>query len=535
MLIYANNFTLNPSGGPESVIKIVADWISGKENTPIANDLIARKSNDFKTRKGSNIKSCSTISEEGTRRYPFLFSIQYRHSDKKSSGRSWITEVGLRQKEQNSALECSVLLKTEEISTKITNIPLATRPKLVEQLIEFCNPIGTPGNKLKHLNSESADAFLQTIDASTRNYPIVLLSADTQGIYPVDPERIRKQLVGLADTVSINKNEDTYKLGNKLGQRFICFGGAIKIVFPGRDGDYGYFYETKLYSPEEICELKSKEVTIENKVLQTITHRTNLPLSWRHVSLDMVKQANLQHQLNALIENSRANNQTDDLSVYIELLQTADTEITKKDEEIENLRREYQQSEQKATHLNWENRSLKNALGEKQQGEDNQRNNTTESSQVVDFLTALISEDFSVSAAVKVISNVYSERIRFLNSAIKSANDSSAVQPEVAWKCLRLLNKLATEYWQVVTARKGDQDAKTVFGRDVFAPKESDKLSAKGRKQRTFEYKGKQLYMEKHLKIGIKDSKATTIRIHFDWSDQEGIILVGHCGKHLDL
>lgn len=40
--------------------------------------------------------------------------------------------------------------------------------------------------------------------------------------------------------------------------------------------------------------------------------------------------------------------------------------------------------------------------------------------------------------------------------------------------------------------------------------------------------------MEKHLKHGVKDSKAETLRIHFEWLPSEKKLVVGHCGKHLN-
>jgi hypothetical protein len=40
--------------------------------------------------------------------------------------------------------------------------------------------------------------------------------------------------------------------------------------------------------------------------------------------------------------------------------------------------------------------------------------------------------------------------------------------------------------------------------------------------------------MMKHLKIGVKDSVAETLRIHFEWDDGDRKIIIGHCGSHLD-
>ncbi|MFV8646948.1 hypothetical protein ACNREK_22150, partial [Ralstonia pseudosolanacearum] len=59
-------------------------------------------------------------------------------------------------------------------------------------------------------------------------------------------------------------------------------------------------------------------------------------------------------------------------------------------------------------------------------------------------------------------------------------------------------------------------------------------LSNDGKKRRTFNYCGKDFLMEKHLKHGVKDSPAETLRVHFEWFSNEKKIVVGHCGPHLD-
>jgi hypothetical protein len=36
------------------------------------------------------------------------------------------------------------------------------------------------------------------------------------------------------------------------------------------------------------------------------------------------------------------------------------------------------------------------------------------------------------------------------------------------------------------------------------------------------------------LKIGVKPSDATTFRAHFHWDAAKRLVVLGHCGKHLD-
>lgn len=98
-----------------------------------------------------------------------------------------------------------------------------------------------------------------------------------------------------------------------------------------------------------------------------------------------------------------------------------------------------------------------------------------------------------------------------------------------------LLLKLVTDYRQCLLDGKGNHEACRVFGRNDFTTKESGNLSHKGRTARTFPYNGQDICMEQHLKIGVKDSEAHCLRVHFHWDAAAQKIVIGHCGKHLPL
>ena len=51
-------------------------------------------------------------------------------------------------------------------------------------------------------------------------------------------------------------------------------------------------------------------------------------------------------------------------------------------------------------------------------------------------------------------------------------------------------------------------------------------------KERTFRYNKEDLVMWRHLRIGVKESVAETIRVHFDWVATEKKLVIGWCGEH---
>ena len=81
---------------------------------------------------------------------------------------------------------------------------------------------------------------------------------------------------------------------------------------------------------------------------------------------------------------------------------------------------------------------------------------------------------------------------------------------------------------------RGDQHAKAAFGNNSYAQGEGETLTTDGRRRRTFNYRGRDFFMDKHLKIGVTHSPAETLRVHFEWLADEKRLIVGYCGKHLD-
>ncbi len=148
---------------------------------------------------------------------------------------------------------------------------------------------------------------------------------------------------------------------------------------------------------------------------------------------------------------------------------------------------------------------------------------------LVSFLPKLVQKNPSLEACLTAVQVIFADRITVLDSAYDSA--AAAHFFRYGEQAFDLLWKLATEYWELIRS-DGDTEARKVFG-SSYAPRESTKLSKDGQGRRTFQYQEKPVLMEKHLKIGVADTPAETLRVHFEWFANEDRIVIGHCGKHL--
>lgn len=151
-----------------------------------------------------------------------------------------------------------------------------------------------------------------------------------------------------------------------------------------------------------------------------------------------------------------------------------------------------------------------------------------------DSIVAIAGGAGTIVDALRTVAHVYSDRLIVLDSAWKSAN--AAVGFRKVSKAFDLLRRLGSDYWATLASGKPDSQAKEVFTKNEFAPDESDTVAnnKRGRKLRTFVYKGQPVEMLPHLKIGVKDSEYETLRVHFMWDAESRVIVIGHCGAHIN-
>lgn len=535
MLIYVNSFLFEPEQGPEQIIQLVAKWVGKRANSYVDGARLAEGIRELTIKDGSTLSSHATVSDGKQKIHPYFFCAWYSHRDEKTAGRKWGTEIGLHQEAEDKPVECSVLVKTDEVSARVSTPIQTTRPKLVEQLITSCKPLGkTPGLNVKRLDKESAQAFLREVEHKERNYSIVVMSPNRDSQYPVEPERLRSILVGLADLVVVPVLEDTFAIEEIVSRRYMAFGGALNIIFPLRDGYRAIFCESVLTRPDQIVNILQSGKSIESEVLAAITHRTNLPHSWRHISPEKVNQAIFRARFDRMIERAKASDRSDELKEYIDLLELADHEQRTKDNELVQIRSAYEKKDQEVRVLQADIYNLKHALSGKQSSDDKRSEIAEIFAPLRKSIADVLRTNPCLQQVVRLIAMLYSERVVFLDSAESSAKESDHGGFRQGAKACELLLKLVTDYWQQIANGDGDQQAKKVFGQNAYATNEASALSNEGKRRRTYNYNGREFFMEKHLKLGVKDSAAETLRVHFEWLAHEKRIVIGHCGKHLD-
>lgn len=142
---------------------------------------------------------------------------------------------------------------------------------------------------------------------------------------------------------------------------------------------------------------------------------------------------------------------------------------------------------------------------------------------------------YTPSQCLEIIENYSFGKLEVLQSAWESAKEIDDYFQN-GHKLLNLLARLVYDYLPNYL-QFGDTQGKNVFTDSEYAAQESSSVlnSKVLSEQRKFFYDGDFYVMKQHLKIGVSKDKKYTMRVHFMVDKERKKIVIGYCGKHLDL
>jgi hypothetical protein len=523
MIVYASRLQLIGANVLVDVRSAVCEWLDAK--------LRRCKSEEFLRSVGRHDLGDSMFLEvaaiEGRDRE--ALGIRFGHPDNVVAGREWHTEVGVDV--TPDASYCTVVLHAHDSSARVLTWPRATRPLVVQNIVKRCKLGRLTPSGVRRLTEVDADAFEYGVSDSARAFPIVQVSPLRNGGYPVDPQYLCDLLTGIAEVVLIPEDADTFAISNAVGARFSAYDGAVNILWPAVDRNGAAFVPSSRFLAADIERMRFQGLRPESELLATICHQTNAPLARAHLSPEQVHFMSLR---SALESAAQATNTAVDAELRA-LYSQVDVEQRNT---IMSLERTLQEQERQLTAARAECEERESTISAL-------KYQLAQAGASVQTLTGIgpstraaieqgMADDASLEDCLRVIEQMYPDRLVILPTAWKSAKDASAFDsPRSAFA---LLAKLCTGYYDAMSTGKGDRAGLDVFGNKSFAARESETVekNRRARELRCFRYKGTEVEMMRHLKIGVKDSVDKTFRAHFHWDAEAKRIVLGHCGRHLD-
>jgi hypothetical protein len=136
-----------------------------------------------------------------------------------------------------------------------------------------------------------------------------------------------------------------------------------------------------------------------------------------------------------------------------------------------------------------------------------------------------------VSEAVDLAADEFADTLRFLPSAVHSAEDSPYQYPVKVYELLRALDEVA----RALRARGGlGESVYDALRRHGFEYKPHISVTSEGKYggEYTFEYQGRKQLFEQHVTLGSSHSPRECLSVHWVRDEPAGRFVVGWCGRH---
>ena len=537
MLVYANSLVAAGDDAEAAILKAIGGWLKEQLGFGLHPERLTRDG-DYSGRRG---EKRSTLRIHGC--YdgdPALCAWVLKHGDDDIWARQWTVEVGLKRSPVTLQVTCVV--KTTEHNTLVSSPVNASQPRVIQYIIrnvrsptnvaEFVDAV--PGEIMKTVGPDQRtyEAFRAEVERRGRDGAIVVVSATDEGEYLLNPAALQPKLVGLADVVQVDPKSNSYEMADVLGKPWSAWGGAVNVLsIPSASGTVRYRY----FLSDEIRTWGDEQQRI-SKVLAWVTASTNIARLRMHVrpegvallsmrrSTERARAASERMNIAELKENldealKRANGYDRHLDEIVDENARLQEDLSRYQDELIDAQNDLQHKDHKLNALKGQLSGVKAR--------------TVDATTATRTLQLVIQKNGpSPLDCLDLIEQAYGDSCTILTSARNSAERMGGFIG--GRKLLGLLVDLVTTYREGLMDGS-DVEARRVFGKNEFAAKESDKVMKNKamRRERTFDYKGAQVEMLRHLKIGVSDDLTQTIRVHFHWDADCQTIVIGHCGEHL--
>lgn len=544
-LHYQASFDVRPKdGSPEAwktLVKTVRAWM--RERSGLGDELGQSWFYTYGTSKHPTILNqfVETNREvgEGTVDQPEYWAARMQIQDKSAPERYWRTDIGIiARKNQEFTVGVTVthFLRSGYVGAEPMP-PAFSAPQILERLLaDYWMPHSGDlplTNGPLPFGVDDVPHILSLLSSTDRRCPIVWVTRERTHFDPlVAPHGLTSKIAGAAAILVSEDGEAESALIDALPYRFRAMDGMVRIYQPGvrldDDRDSG---RHRYYSKNQIYELGPSQVAVE--IIRALTRRMDLG---RHDAIFTIEDVQDRHRRSRLRQIREAQVP----GVESELFELFEADNKRLEEKVDDLQKENEQllfdlevakeAEQRS--------SEQEAIATKARVEAEKSLGLAQKS--LEAITCFRKLPETVQGCVELIAELHPQRIVFTDRALATAKDAkfNDVKGDIGdvWS---LLWALATDlhdltFNQSLERRQLEQEFKARSGFDIsFTESDTTRRNPKLIAQRQFTYAGRELSMEPHAKLDRKD-KNRFLRVHFVVDKESGLIVVNHCGDHLD-
>jgi hypothetical protein len=386
------------------------------------------------------------------------------------------------------------------------------------------------------LEAGNGKEFMAILEGRERKCPVVLVTRDyPTGEFAVDPSRLARLLAGTAVVFAATSSAVDKELEWLFDRNYRCWGGMIRVYQPAVrfDSDRD-FRRHRYFTRQQIDDLAPDRVI--ELIVRAITRRSRADASGELVSQEHVALREREFKFAQL--RSKPGDQVD--RELLGLYEEENRALTERNRELtdalESRRTEFHDLQDAKDLLELEVDDLKRrgAYSDQEMGRvRKEKHSLADQLENVGELVNDLPE--TVSSAVDLIEKLFPTRIRFTQDAKDSAAAASLRDVAVAWRCLHSVATVLHRLLFDDESSTGDV-AKAFREATGFEMSLTEGASTKSDRKlvalRRVQYHGREIDITPHIKWGNKEPKL--LRVHFFADTANGLVIVGHCGDHMD-
>lgn len=545
-LHYRCNFDLTSPKAVEQtwgeLARLVRSWISARFTSDQAFTALGGKwffvGGEWRPPKQSRaIVRTERCTGQGNDLAPQWWAIRLEHPDSEIGVRQWRTDIGITVKEDNRfVFSLSVIhwLLPGYIGEEPPD-PVPTAPRIVSDVLKHKSWEAHSGSeKLETipllLRDGDGKVLVPHLENTQRACPLVLVAKDfATGEALVDPRRLARLLAGAAVVWESESSWVDKELEQLLGRAFSCWNGMVRayqsrvnLKSPSDARRHRYFDkgDIETLGVPKVEELLVRGVVRRSKSIGfsgiTTIEDVQSKQAQTRFAEELKRAARGSQEWTALLEQEveRLTSSVKERDAEIALLQEYGEDADELREEVARLRYEHTQAVNRAQ----EAESVRSALVAQ-----------------ASLLSKLDHLPASMTEVLELIAKIYPDRIVFTDKAFESAKNATLKNLNVAWKCLRTMSTVLYDlhFQQTLPFRDVAQRFRDSTGFELaIGESETTKKHRKLGAMRRDVYKGEEIDVSPHVKHGT--SPGNVLRVHYYVHLKDKMLVVGHCGDHLD-
>lgn len=461
---------------------------------------------------------------------PDNWALEVIHSDSRNRNRKWSIEISLSKKDDGCIrfVTTSKHWMNEGYIGVIPDDPEPSVPGYVRSIIEAGDFLCRKGDEqvlkaVKEIDVGSGKNLFERITSEERFLPIIVVSKSSRDDrYQIDTAELHSKILGSANIYLLKNERATKEFNYFIGSEFQCLDGSLRIYMPKVRIDRPYDSNRHRYYSERHL-LEQDFLTISSEIIIGLSRNARAFTVNEIISISDIVSQNRKFRIQQLFADKN-DSQSEELNLLWEEIDA----LNKKLADIEGISQLYESEneglKQETSNLRWKASQTESLRDEN----DDLKNQIS----AFDLLNKLPQD---LPEVVNFIANAFKSKLYFTEEAIKSARDyenGNAVFTS-AWEMLR---SIATVLHRLIFEdRPGDLEEffknETGFELSMTEGRQTKRDSSL-MKLRKITYKDQEIDITPHVKYGNRPPNL--LRIHFYPDMERQIIVIGHCGEHLD-